>query len=44
VRNGQGHQHMQQAHWVGEFIMHREELLIWHCAEFTIIYHGNIRD
>lgn len=22
--------------------MHRVELLIWHCAEFTI-YHGNIR-
>jgi hypothetical protein len=25
-----------------DFIMHRVELLIWHCAEFTI-YHGNIR-
>jgi hypothetical protein len=27
---------------VGDFIMHRVELLIWHCAEFTT-YHGNIR-
>lgn len=27
----------------GIFIMHRVELLIWHCAEFTI-YHGNIPD
>lgn len=30
-----------QAHWAGDFIMHGVELLIWHCAEFTI-YHGNI--
>ena len=27
----------------GDFIMHRVELLNWHCAEFTI-YHGNIPD